>query len=61
MQHSHVLQVEALDQASVFPVQFDSEYHMILYLAVEMLFTKHTQYQWLELLGSITQQLLSAL
>ena len=51
VQHSHILQVEASDSASVFPLVVDTAYHRIFHQVLKRVFTKHPQYQRLEFTG----------
>jgi len=48
MQHFHILQVEASEPASVFPLLPYHEYQHTFHWVVMTLFTKHPQYQRLE-------------
>jgi len=48
VQHFHILQVEASEPASVFPLWPYDEYDDTFYWVVMTLFTKHPQYQRLE-------------
>ena len=51
VQHSQVLQFEASDPASVFPLVGYTEEGGSFYTVVEILFVKHPQYQRLEFTG----------
>ena len=51
VQHSHILQVEASDPASVAPLLVEMEYDEPFEQSFKILFTKHPQYQWLEFTG----------
>jgi len=48
VQHFHILQVEASEPASVFPLQAYDKYFNTFHWVVMILFTKHPQYQRLE-------------
>ena len=51
VQHSHILQLEASDPASAFPLLMDIEYEGPFERVFKMLFTKYPQYQRLEFTG----------
>ena len=51
VQHSHILQVEASDPASVFHLMDDTEYFEPFDRVIRILFTEHPQYQRLEFTG----------
>jgi len=48
VQHFHILQVEASEPASVFPLWPFDEYEHTFHWVFTILFTKHPQYQRLE-------------
>jgi len=50
VQHSHILQVEASNPASAFPLVVDTKYDGFSRL-FKILFTNHPQYQRLEFTG----------
>jgi len=51
VQHSHILQVEASDSASVFPLVVDTAYHRVFHQVLKRVFTKYPQYQQLKFTG----------
>jgi len=52
VQHSHILQVEVSDLASVFPLFiFDEDFDEAFEEIVKILFTKYSQYHRLEFTG----------
>jgi len=52
VQHSHILQVEVSDLASVFPLfMFDEDLNEAFKETVTILFTKYSQYHRLEFTG----------
>jgi len=51
LRHPHILQVEALNPASVFPLRIGMIHEDVFHRIFKILFIKHPQYQQLEFIG----------